>query len=478
MTTKRWTGRMRRFGIPGMLAAMLLVAAAPVRATGVQIGVRVVSATTGDPIVGAAVLLDVEGAVWTGGTGADGRVSFPAKLPRAGAVAAAAALRLEVRAPGFATLARECFGGERTGELVAQLWPEDAALTTGLVLAAKGGSFVLPGLGRLEVAPGALAADAHLRVLAPPPSSSCASVFEGEVLRDLRLDAVDAGGHPMSGVIPTGPTGVRLFVAPWYRPSRVEGATNLALEALALDADLAVVRTRPVTWARPGLLEVELGDGRNVVRLDYGVPDAGCREWSPWSLELLPIAGSGDGRVVVPISCGYLGSTGSLAVAQGQEQASVLGISAEASASVGWEAGTVFARVSAQVGVTVRGDFRHQTATTEMVESRIGTPTVGTANGAPPSALLPPWACTDGDFVLGIVSETYACYARRICRDPGSKLVEFKPLGNLKVAQRLSFWYANLTWNPTCPGCSPTGMTPATHDPNWSGAPDLSKLLR
>jgi hypothetical protein len=443
---------------------------------GPEIKICVISSATGRGLADARVVVTAD----AGGVGREYLTDTRGELSLSPTLIGSDRLRevvFEVAAEDHVGSRRQRYLDQNGATLYFELAALSQASQTPLLSAGHAYALNLPGLGRLEVAAGALAADARLELLALTPEQVGQLDAEVDLCGAVHLEVKDAAGRPAAHLLSAAPDAIRLTAEPWFKLRLPRDARGGEIQHLEIDGRYRIIEKRRLGGHRFDRFTTLLLPGLNLFHFDYLSVDGACRRWGPWALHMLPIGSSGDGRVSIPISCGFLGGTGQVGVEAGDEVTNTLGISAEASAQVGWEAGALFGRVSAQVGLKVTGNFANSTTHTRLIESSVGTPPSGTANGAPAGQLTPPWSCMDGNFVLGFVDKRFACYARRLCLDPGSGGWNLKYLGEVEVSQGLESWLENLRWNASCPGCTPTGQLPTVPHPNTETVPDVTSLV-
>ena len=340
---------------------------------------------------------------------------------------------------------------------VLQLVPDDTGVVTPKIGATAGGRIQLPGLGALHVPPDALLQDAVLRVIPISRAARVSGLVDGDLVYEVWLSSEDEWGVPIPS-LPTGFGGIQLTIPLPALPDVPENMTR-SWRAHLFTADWSAADSLPVS-VNDGSQRatIPVGGGKTLFRYEYETSVLDCK-WGPWALEVTALSTRIPAGTSVSVNCGIYANDVSIKVSAGETVTTTYEVGAEVEGTVGWETGVLFAKASAELGVTLSGNASSSTAKTTMVEATKSTPSTGTINGEDQSTLTPPWSCVSGTAKYGIEIVTYALWAKRRCVHPdGTIEKQSVDLGTLDAPGRIGIeWDVEI--DPDCgEGCDEAVM--------------------
>jgi len=314
--------------------ACLGLSAGPTWAQSPPAGVNsalVVDAVTLQPLAGATVFAQFDGLAASATTGADGIIAFPQFTADAATSDAEfmqrEPLTLEASADGYLAIRKSARLTNVGRRVVLSLIPEDSGVVTPLIDAALGGRFQIPGVGVLNVDPGALAFDTRVRLIPIPDSSTSPEEVEGELAFEVWAASVDQGGQENSS-LSSALGGVELTMAPRALPTPVAGAVR-SWTVHRFDRFWTRTDSAPATGGGSAGATAPIAAGFNVLEHVPLAPDEdeGC-EWSAWEVGLEPIGSSipGAGATSASVNCGVYTAAVSVSVTSGTTSTTALSI--------------------------------------------------------------------------------------------------------------------------------------------------------
>ncbi len=443
--------------------------------------ILVSSAESGHNIPGAIVTMQVGAETYTVTADASGKATFsqvpyspnlPAIVDNEGQTLVSTRMRVivTVSAPDYLPLKKEhvFFEHDRFREM--RLVPLKTGFTTTEIVAAKGSRLSIPKLGTLTVEEGALLQDTRLRITVIPHASTSPSLVEGVLRFELYLQTIDASGNPIPGLIAS--NGHITLDADLPEKEIEPAGAHGDWRSLHLGTQFSGTSWSPAVFdTENNHITMPLREGYNLLDRRYSVPDSTSNwEWTPWRLgpprhtstAIVP------GDAPANILCGAFTNGASVKIEAGTTLAGSASLSAEAVGQVGWDAGMLFAKASAKLGLSLEGTLTGSVSLTTSREYHVFTPPSGTITGLP-HPLSPPYSCISGTAHLNALTKTYELWAERErpCPPNGTEL-DWKSLGTMTISGGLLMWY-DIHWDTNCPGCSSGGTVPPfPGDPTWS----------
>jgi hypothetical protein len=411
----------------------------------------VVDMVTLTPVAGAEVIVGGPYGVDAGVSSHDGVATFGAlTLPGPPAneedMTIPAPAEFYVEHPDYLALRRDVVLNTAGSHATLQLVPRRSGVITPLISAATGGRYQLPGVGSLRVPAGTLSHDSYLRVIAIPrvawsPRASSST----ELTYQVWLGAVDAEGNE-TAALPRGFGGVELTVEVRHLPALANGEER-AWRARSIEMAGGTAAVQAAT-AQSGTSVVTFDLAAGFTQLEYERSGAllGSCNWGPWALGVVPLGSFIAAPTYVSVNCGFYATPVRVTVSAGETITTGHSITRTATARTGWDAGTLFAKASAEFGVSITGSYSSSTATTTMVSSEKKTPETGTINGVPPASLAAPWSCVTGTAKFGLEQTRFRMTASRRCVHPNGTIEnETIVLGEMLVPQGVAIeWTASI----------------------------------
>jgi len=437
---------------------------APLALASPQIGypvAKTVDATTLQPIAGVSVVADRLGVVDVSVADADGFAALPGiQLPAPPSVPIiqdSDPVYFEVNHPGYLPLHRAADLNSAGARTTLQLVPRNDGIVSPLISAATGGRFHLPGAGFLRVSPGALSQDARIRLIPIHRASSSPHKVSDELIIEIWAAAVDEFGAEIQA-LPSVFGGIQLernlppMIGIPVGASRTWSAHRFDESWSETESNISSVTVNASTATFP------IASGFTILRGGLLFPfeppaGGGTCNWGSWEFTFRPKTAAipSLGGQNVSVNCGIYANTVSVSVSEGQTQSTSVGVSVASAASVGLESDTLFAEVSAQVGLTVTGSLETGSATTTMTGSTKGTPPSGTVSGQNQSDMEAPWSCISGTANYGVEVVEYWMTAQRKCYNSEGELLEIdtQTLGTVSVPGSITIdWDADI--DPAC----------------------------
>jgi hypothetical protein len=423
------------------------------------VSIHVYSSTTSKMVANAEVTLTFAGVTpLQGVTNADGIARIagvpvvtnqPGPIPAVGEITILHSGHVPYRAHVTFSqlhLNRQC-------ELVAR----DTGYTTPILSAADGATVNLPGLGSLTVDPGALNADASLRIIPMPMASWPFALVTGDIQHCVWVSAHDALGQPLQGALSL-LGGVRLTTALPYPSTPVETILSESWSVSAFDPFLASRGTATLsTPSDDGSITFAVAEGHCLVCRHYTAQSSQTCVWGPWVQSKYHVGSRAESQANHSFNCGLLGTGGSVTTGSSSTHTTGSGLNQQVSAKTGIEMRAIVARVAAEAGVSMSYDSETGIATQASASSTINTPPAG-------QSALPGVAnsqCLNGTMHVGWHVDTYKISFTRLCMSGGQVVdSQTEDGGTIDVQGPLETWFSNMAWNPACPGCPALGVVP------------------
>lgn len=462
------------------VAVIAACATSPLRSQGAvpatSAQIEAMSVTTGKSIEGAYCFvrsLDT-GSEHAGVTNAVGRVTLFGLVPNPNvplpvpddpeaSMEQERGVRVQVAAAGFLPLEQIVALGANNRVMQVQLVPDDIGFVTPLIKAAIGGNFSLPGLGTLSVPPNVLGQDAVIRIVPIPFGSMAHGLVDGDIRYQVWCQALDALGQPLPGVLPAQHSGIVLAIElDSHLPS---GATDEQWHSHALGHFFGAGTVHSEVGTLEGGQRVALSICEGYVALthDYTVaePMAGCDAWGPWRVQHTL---RGVTKEVVSqrhFKCGYYMMGGTVGRGTTVEHTLTHTISEETCIELGFQRGFVLGRASGKYtgGNTVTNG--RSTTTLNTFEDQQTFALGDMVSGFPAGSVQPAgWNSVSGRVEWGYLISRYQVWAWRHRNCIGGRQIQKRNLGFIEECSPFDKWFADVSWDSTCPGCPSTGAIP------------------
>lgn len=339
-----------------------------------------------------------------------------------------------------------------------RVMPRDNGHKTSMISAQKGGRFDFPGLGYIQVDPGALSQDAIIRVkpFLPAAYSPLLIASEDEQLRyQVWLEAIDSNGDILTNVLPTTEIGITLVVKLF---DKLVELPDYEYEWIAFSFDEKFIEQgeETATYSK-GELSFSVKDGFNLVGVGgrclgiYLEPSLRCGTWGDWQFGFLSRGKKSKPLNAINFICGNFSEGGSATTSLGESISTVNELDSTVSAEVGASASVLGIGLAAAAGVSVSVSSSTRTTTAIQLEQTLSR-NIGPINGA--VTVSSPWSCLAGTYQFFQVIEKFDVYAyrHRICADPEAESYQIKYVGIMSVMHGLdSAWTAAGCRSVCCP---------------------------
>ncbi len=336
--------------------------------------------------------------------------------------------------------------------------PLSSGSTTGVIGASVGATLALPNIGTLTVPAGALSQDARLQVVVVPTEARTRSLVPNDLRYQVWISAVDSQGNLLPGVM-TGvhAAGVTLKVALADQETR-PGAITESWTSVGHTPDFSSSASVAAAYnSQLSELTLPLIEGNNCANYSYAYPEPlSSTGTGEWQIKTQFISRRQQMVASTKFKCGKYANSAEATTSASQTVTSSWSRTVGAEGKVGWKAGVLFAKASAELSVNVSGTWGGATATTKLSSGRAGTPASGTFVEGGSSA-----KCLSGCKAYGLVFVKYKLFAfRRTVLPSGTIVRETEPLGTLEVCAGAQGWVASITWDPSCIDCTGSGDIP------------------